>query len=1445
MEAIILKLLQPDNAVIEAGTRELKAALSSPQALPELCSVLTTTTASPEVRQYAAVLLRKKFGQERLWLGLSGEQRDLVRQGCLGALQAESQPSVRQAIVQLVGVLARREPWPELRAFIVASWSSDQSEARVWGVRTWSVVCQEAGAQVRPELPQFAPLLQRAWSQGEPEMAYYATQALQALVPHLGSEELPLVQPLITHVVAALPALVRADQDRAARALELFDALFECEVPIVAPHLPLIVELCLNLAAQSDLEDSLRVSAITLLGRLGRLKKKAIIKHKLYGPMINTLFPIMCYVPPDQEEEAVDLIECAHPSTCACQAMDCLAIQLPPEKFMPPLLRLVEPALQDGRPEMMKGAFNALAVIAEGCSEHIRTKYMVSFLQAIGQGIKHTHPSVKSAALYALGQFSEYLQPEINNYASDILPVLFEFLDEASQQMKQTRRDPPGLNRIFYALEIFCENLEKKLEPFLSDLMSRLLALLQGDEISVRTQELTISAIGAAANATGQAIYPFFDPIMVNLKRYLNLTSSSEQELTLLTQSMDTLGTLARAVGPTGFVPSLAEECCKLSLDLVTKYDDPDVRKCAFAMFGSVSFVVKDQGIGEVLPSIIDMMIRSVESKEGISFEYKDEGDSHLPLEDLSDDEDEDGEISLNSSSNASNLKAVNVENAFEEAVDLIECAHPSTCACQAMDCLAIQLPPEKFMPPLLRLVEPALQDGRPEMMKGAFNALAVIAEGCSEHIRTKYMVSFLQAIGQGIKHTHPSVKSAALYALGQFSEYLQPEINNYASDILPVLFEFLDEASQQMKQTRRDPPGLNRIFYALEIFCENLEKKLEPFLSDLMSRLLALLQGDEISVRTQELTISAIGAAANATGQAIYPFFDPIMVNLKRYLNLTSSSEQELTLLTQSMDTLGTLARAVGPTGFVPSLAEECCKLSLDLVTKYDDPDVRKCAFAMFGSVSFVVKDQGIGEVLPSIIDMMIRSVESKEGISFEYKDEGDSHLPLEDLSDDEDEDGEISLNSSSNASNLKAVNVENAFMEEKEQAVIALKEICLNSPHSFYPYLQKSSEVIWGVLEFPDEDVRKSAAEALAEFARCYFKMGTPQGQEAFQNAITALVPKLCSLVQSDPEAGVVSMCLDQLAYLLKECLSGVAGIPGYPEMITQCVRLVMKSECACMATESCCDRDCKCEPEDENIQSEQDEVLFEYAGEVLPALGNAMNPTAFSPYFAGMLPHLLKKTKKSCTVSERSFGAGSLADCMKPLQGALDPYIKTLFPIFLTLLNDDEDDVRNNAIFGLGELAFRSGPAMYDKYSTILQTLSNILAVEENVRVVDQILGAVCRLLVTNIDLVPLDEVLPVIFKNLPLKEDVEENTIIMKAILVLYAQGHPQVRQNVPKIMEVAVTAFKTGEEAMAEDNDLAKTLLTNLSRDMPDEFASTLTAIPDNVASKISQIVQAQ
>ena len=62
------------------------------------------------------------------------------------------------------------------------------------------------------------------------------------------------------------------------------------------PHIKPIIEMCLVIAGNKDLEDALRVKAISFLGTLTRIKKKTIVKHKLYIQMINVLFPILCTI---------------------------------------------------------------------------------------------------------------------------------------------------------------------------------------------------------------------------------------------------------------------------------------------------------------------------------------------------------------------------------------------------------------------------------------------------------------------------------------------------------------------------------------------------------------------------------------------------------------------------------------------------------------------------------------------------------------------------------------------------------------------------------------------------------------------------------------------------------------------------------------------------------------------------------------------------------------------------------------------------------------------------------------------------------------------------------------------------------------------------------------------------------------------------------------------
>ena len=178
-----------------------------------------------------------------------------------------------------------------------------------------------------------------------------------------------------------------------------------------------------------------------------------------------------------------------------------------------------------------------------------------------------------------------------------------------------------------------------------------------------------------------------------------------------------------------------------------------------------------------------------------------------------------------------------------------------------------------------------------------------------------------------------------------------------------------------------------------------------------------------------------------------------------------------------------------------------------------------------------------------------------------------------------------------------------------------------------------------------------------------------------------------------------------MDIITHILKECKGRVTEDPKHIAKIISCVQKIMKGECAC--------QDIEIDEEDEE-EAEQDEMLFEYAGEILPNLGRALTPESFAPHFSKLLPMLLKKTKKSCSIAERSFAVGAIAESIEPLAGVLTPFLPKLMAMFGEMCSDTEDDCRNNAVYGLGELMLWGGVEMAGHRQQILQSLERMIKV-----------------------------------------------------------------------------------------------------------------------------------
>nr|CAD7413649.1 unnamed protein product [Timema poppensis] len=630
MEEILAKLLVADSAIIQQGTQELREAFKNVDVIPALCNVIGVSQ-NPQIRQYAAVLLRKRLNKAKHWTKLSINVRNGIKEGILQALINEPEKFVKNAIAQFIGTIVKHEfpnkTWPEVLQFIQQMINSDNMTDKELGMYTLSMITEISSDQFLPHASSLVHMLANTLNQLEnlsSPLSYYTLLTMIHIVPLVeGDQALAnLFTQLMPRVMEAVRALVQTDEDKAVEVMELFDDLVESVISVIVPHIKPLVEMCLMFAANKDLGDPIRVKALGFIGWIARSKKKAIVKHKLVQPIVDVLFLLMS-VPPDNEEMEEYFIddESSTPMTCATQTLDILALHLPPDKLFQPLLQYVEPSLQGDDVYKQKASYLTMAVLAEGCAEHIRTKYLESFLQCICKGIR-----------------APIGVPEISHYASELLPVLFDYLSQLCSQLQNNGKEPPGVDRMFYALEMFCENLGDELLPYLPTLMERIFTALSPTN-SVHLRELALSAVGATANAAKEGMVPYFPRVIEYLKTYL-AHDQTDETMCLQVQAVDTLGVLARTVGSETFLP-LAKESIQLGLKLVSGTDDPDLRKSVYGLFGSISTVLKED-MSSVLPTIVELMLGSLRSSDGIVAHFKEEENNAFPVyDDLSDTPDE------------------------------------------------------------------------------------------------------------------------------------------------------------------------------------------------------------------------------------------------------------------------------------------------------------------------------------------------------------------------------------------------------------------------------------------------------------------------------------------------------------------------------------------------------------------------------------------------------------------------------------------------------------------------------------------------------------------------------------------------------------------------------------------------------------------------------------
>jgi len=194
----------------------------------------------------------------------------------------------------------------------------------------------------------------------------------------------------------------------------------------------------------------------------------------------------------------------------------------------------------------------------------------------------------------------------------------------------------------------------------------------------------------------------------------------------------------------------------------------------------------------------------------------------------------------------------------------------------------------------------------------------------------------------------------------------------------------------------------------------------------------------------------------------------------------------------------------------------------------------------------------------------------------------------------------------------------VVNSFLDEKEEAVLALKQLAEFSGPAFVPYISACFENIYKLLDHSSEDIRKSALEALTQFI---VSMDQNNDAAGVRNGIIIFVPKAAEIIKNDEDYQVVMTALDAYGILLKELKQRAVFNDDIKVAIFTCIQNVLTSKVSCQIYDEQAE-------DEEQGESEYDEALLQVAGDVLPKFGLALTPDEFALYFKNIAPILAAK-------------------------------------------------------------------------------------------------------------------------------------------------------------------------------------------------------------------------
>ncbi|GJN23631.1 hypothetical protein PR202_gb11295 [Eleusine coracana subsp. coracana] len=713
----------------------------------------------------------------------------------------------------------------------------------------------------------------------------------------------------------------------------------------------------------------------------------------------------------------------------------------------------------------------------------------------------------------------------------------------------------------------------------------------------------------------------------------------------------------------------------------------------------------------------------------------------------------------------------------------------------ECLDRLAIAVGGNTILPVAAELLPSFFSSEEWKRRHAALMTIAQIAEG-SAKVMIKNLEQVVGMVLNSFQDPHPRVRWAAINAIGQLSTDLGPEVQNHLHHVvLPALASAMDDF--QNPRVHAAAATLN--------FSENCRPDiLRPYLDVIVGKLLSLLQTG--SQMVQEAALTALASAADSSQEHFQKYYDAVMPYIKAIL-MNSTDKSNRMLRAKSMECISLVGMAVGKEKFKDD-AKQVMEVLMALQGSQMEADDPITSY-MLQAWARLCKCLG-QDFLPYmsvVMPPLLQSAQLKPDVSVT------SAGPEDENAESDDEGVEtITLGD-------KRIGIRTSLLEEKATACNMLCCYAEELSEGFFPWIDQVTTTLVPLLKFYfHEEVRKAAAvSAMPELLRSAKlaiekNQAHGRGTSFLKQLSDYIVPALVEAMHKEPEPQICTIILESLNKSIQ--LSGELFEESHVRSIVEGIKevIVASTNRRIERTERAKAEDYDSEEEElVREENEQEDEILDQVGDCLGTLVKTFK-THFLPFFEDLSMYLTPMLGKDKTAEEKRIAICIFDDVAEHCREAAVRYYDAYFPFLLEACTNENPDVRQAAVYGIGICAEFGGSAFRSHTGESLSQLYNVIkhpnALDlENAMAYDNAvsaLGKICHFLRDSID---ASQVIPAWLSCLPIKNDLIEAKLVHEQLCVMLEKSETELlgqnNQYLPKIVSVFAEFDALSRKAMFE------------------------------------------